>query len=163
MPEQSSDRKLVMGFWLPASEKNAHERMKALSDFVAGLIRIAILGALTDATMTRSYTLLSAAQGAYALPFAYELFGLLILTLVFGGLLVALAYHLIMNAHLHASAWAQRHLRLNGAPRWLRRIASYFGIVVFIPPLLIFVFSGGEFISEFLGWDPVEPPAAQDP
>lgn len=146
-----------MGFWLPNSEKTAHERMKALSDFVAGLIRIAILGALTDATMTRLSASITAAQGTYSLSIAYELFGLFILTLVFGGLLVVLAYHLILNAQLHASAWAQRYLLPDGAPRWLRRVVFYLGLVIFIPPLLIFVFSGGEFISEFLGWDPAEP------
>ena len=149
----------MMGFWLPNSEKSAHERMKALSDFVAGLIRIAILGALTDATMTRLFGTILASQSPYSLQFLYELFGLLVLALVFGGLLVSLAYHLIMNAQLHASAWAQLYLLPDGAPRWLRRVVSYLGLVIFIPPLLIFVFSGGEFISEFLRWDPVEPQA----
>jgi hypothetical protein len=39
----------------------------------------------------------------------------------------------------------------------------YLYVFAFIPPLLIFVFSGGKFISEFLGWDPVEPQAAAIP
>lgn len=146
-----------MGFWLPNSEKAAHERMKALSDFVAGLIRIAILGALTNATMTRLSASIAASQGTYSFSIAYELFGLFILSLVFGGLLAVLAYHLILNAQLHASTWAQRYLLPDGAPRWLRSVVFYVGLVTFIRPLLIFVFSGGEFISEFLGWDPAEP------
>ena len=152
-----------MGFWLPSSEKAAHERMKALSDFVAGLIRIAILGALTDATITRLTAGIASAQGTYSPSIAYELFGLFILTLVFGGLLVVLAYHLILNAQMHVSAWTQRYLLPNGVPRWLRRVVAYLGLVSFIPPLLIFVFSGGEFISEFLGWDPAEPQATTNP
>ncbi|MEM6760366.1 MAG: hypothetical protein AAF601_12890 [Pseudomonadota bacterium] len=114
-----------MGFWLPASEKIAHERMKALSDFVAGLIRIAILGALTDATTTRLAASITAPDGGYSLQYAYELFGLFILAVVFGGLLVVLAYHLILNAQSHVSAWTQRYLLPNGAPRWLRRIVFY--------------------------------------
>ena len=36
-------------------------------------------------------------------------------------------------------------------------------VFAFIPPLLIFVFSGGKFISEFLVWDPVEPQVAAIP
>ena len=90
-----------MSFWLPSSKDIAHERMKALSDFVAGLIRIAILGALADATMTRFFESLTAAQGNYSFQFVYELFGLSVLTLVFAGLLVALSFHLILNALLH--------------------------------------------------------------
>ena len=89
-----------MSFWLPSSKDIAHERMKALSNFVAGLIRIAILGALADATMTRFFESLTAAQGNYSFQFVYELFGLSVLTLVFAGLLVALSFHLILNALL---------------------------------------------------------------
>mgnify|MGYP001208609817 CR=1 FL=1 len=99
-----------MSFWLPSSKDIAHERMKALSDFVAGLIRIAILGALADATMTRFFESLTAAQGNYSFRFVYELFGLSVLTLVFAGLLVALSFHRILNAQLHANAWTIRCL-----------------------------------------------------
>ena len=58
-----------MSFWLPSSKDIAHERMKALSDFVAGLIRIAILGALADATMTRFFESLTAAHSNYSFQF----------------------------------------------------------------------------------------------